>query len=187
MFEGAQIWDLMKCAPHRAGQGRTGAAEAQGVQELGAPQLGSQGRHVQGRRVPPLHCCSRDKAVDEVQLGPPQQAGERVLGDKQRSVGLGGRGAKGQHVCRWVIAPVHPLQGVRAPQGVILSARSCVRPGSSSSRHRCEPELQDAEAEWDPSSQCLKLSVDGLQKVTKWPNCCRGWGFPGRARTLERV
>lgn len=79
--------------PHGAGQGRTGAAEAQGVQELGAPQLGSQGRHVQGQRVPPVRCRSRDKAVDEVQLGAPQQAGERVLGDKQRSVGLGGEQA----------------------------------------------------------------------------------------------
>lgn len=30
-----------------------------------------------------------------------------------------GWGAKGQHVCQWLIAPVHPLQGVGAAQGVI--------------------------------------------------------------------
>lgn len=170
--------------PHGAGQGRTGAAEAQGVQELGAPQLGSQGRHVQGQRVPPIRCRSRDKAVDEVQLGAPQQAGERVLGDKQRSVGLGGKGAArvsvGDRSCA-------PAAGCPGSSGSYLSAKSCVHTGGSSSRHGCEPELQGTEAEWDPSSPCLKFSADGLQKDTKWPNCCQGWGFPGTARTLERI
>lgn len=67
-------------------------------------------------------------------------------------MGLGGHGAEGQHVCQWVITPVHPLQGVRAAQGVISVPKVVCVLGAA--------------AEWDPSSPCFKFSADGLQKVT---------------------
>lgn len=61
----------------------TNAVQAQGIQELAAPQLGSQGRHIQQRRVCLLHRCPRNQGVHKVQLGAPQEAGESVLGERR--------------------------------------------------------------------------------------------------------
>lgn len=68
---------------------RTAAAQVQSIQELCAPQLGSQGRHIQWQWVCLLHRCPWDQGVHKVQLGAPQKAGESVLG-----------GSRGQWDCR---------------------------------------------------------------------------------------
>lgn len=62
---------------------RTSAAQAQGIQELGAPQLGSQGRHIQQQWICLLHRCPWNQGVHKVQLGAPQQASESVLGERR--------------------------------------------------------------------------------------------------------
>lgn len=140
--------------------------EAQGVQELGPLQLGSQGRHVQpqacvgwhrGPRDRPLHPLrphSREEAVDKVQLGPSEQVCERVLPGKQRSAGLkGGIGQRSSRRQWWETLPMHPPQRVWAGEGVILRAlKARVHVRNNSFSQRGEPKVQVTDAEWDPSS-----------------------------------
>lgn len=71
---------------------RTDAVQAQGIQELGPLQLGSQGRHVQlwgcirwrwGPRDQSLRPRSWEEAVDKVQLGPSEKVHEGILQGKR--------------------------------------------------------------------------------------------------------
>jgi len=137
-------------ARHTAAAQRTDAVEAQGVQELGALQLGSQGRHVQGcvgqRRGLRVRPRSREQAVDEVQLGASEQVHERVLPGKQRSAGT----ERGEGAARGtppVLPPPHDWAGEEPS-----SAPSKLKHTVGTTAWVREPQVQGSGAERDPSS-----------------------------------
>lgn len=178
--------------------------EAQGIQELRPLQLGLQGWHVQpqgcirrrgGPRNWPLRPPSREKAVDEVQLGPSEKVHERVLPGKQRSAGMeqgkgaacGSGGKRSPCTLRQVSGQVKEPSSEPSKLRCVLGKTALVREVSP----RCR--TQKLSGTLSPNIPCFWLmgykKLPGL-RVTEWgfardgQYCKLGWPRSLRRQSL---